>query len=209
MSFYPIYPFPYPIREYVTRDSLVPGDFVILKKVSGAGYIVVKEVVDPYHTYAGFVTQAYNIGDKVTMYPINFYINNQLVGLTPGATYYADPVVPGGVTSTLPIGVLVIQKIGIAISATELDTQYNDLYPGTGGGSGTVLSVTGLNTDNTDPANPIVKISVDGVTIIGQGTPASPLVAIGGGGVTHEVLIDGGTFVGTTGTTLVDAGTFI
>jgi hypothetical protein len=48
--------------------------------------------------------------------------------------------------------------------------------------SGTVLSVTGLDTDNTDPQNPIVKISVDGTTITGLGTPASPLVATGGGG---------------------------
>jgi hypothetical protein len=45
-----------------------------------------------------------------------------------------------------------------------------------------VDSVTGLNTDNTDPQNPIVKISVDGTTITGLGTPASPLVATGGGG---------------------------
>lgn len=42
---------------------------------------------------------------------------------------------------------------------------------------GTVQSVTGLNTDNTDPQNPIVRISVDGTTITGLGTPASPLVA--------------------------------
>jgi hypothetical protein len=42
---------------------------------------------------------------------------------------------------------------------------------------GSVNSVTGLNTDNTDPDNPIVKISVDGTTITGLGTPASPLVA--------------------------------
>lgn len=49
------------------------------------------------------------------------------------------------------------------------------------GGDGAVESVTGLNTDNTDPANPIVKISVDGVTITGAGTPASPLVSTGGG----------------------------
>lgn len=46
----------------------------------------------------------------------------------------------------------------------------------------TVLSVTGLDTDNTDPQNPIVRISVDGTTITGLGTPASPLVATGGGG---------------------------
>lgn len=45
-----------------------------------------------------------------------------------------------------------------------------------GSGSG-VQSVTGLNTDNTDPQNPVVKISVDGTTITGAGTPASPLKA--------------------------------
>jgi hypothetical protein len=47
---------------------------------------------------------------------------------------------------------------------------------------GSVQTVTGLNTDNTDPINPVVKISVDGTTITGLGTPASPLVAVGGGG---------------------------
>jgi len=41
-----------------------------------------------------------------------------------------------------------------------------------------VESVTGLNTDNTDPLNPVVQISVDGVTITGDGTPGSPLMAI-------------------------------
>jgi hypothetical protein len=40
-----------------------------------------------------------------------------------------------------------------------------------------VQSVTGLDTDNTDPLNPIVNISVDGSTITGDGTPASPLQA--------------------------------
>jgi hypothetical protein len=53
-------------------------------------------------------------------------------------------------------------------------------FQGGGGGSvpvGVVESVTGLNTDNTDPQNPIVEISVDGTTITGDGTPASPLIA--------------------------------
>jgi len=40
-----------------------------------------------------------------------------------------------------------------------------------------VQSVTGLDTDNTDPQNPIVQISVDGTTITGDGTPANPLQA--------------------------------
>ena len=42
---------------------------------------------------------------------------------------------------------------------------------------GAVQSVTGLDTDNTDPLNPIVKIAVDGVTITGDGTSGNPLVA--------------------------------
>jgi len=51
-------------------------------------------------------------------------------------------------------------------------------------GSGTVLSVTGLDTDNTDPANPVVQIAVDGATITGDGTPGSPLT--GASGYTDE-----------------------
>ena len=42
-------------------------------------------------------------------------------------------------------------------------------------GVGGVQSVSGLNTDNIDPINPVVKISVDGTTITGAGTPVSPL----------------------------------
>jgi hypothetical protein len=44
-----------------------------------------------------------------------------------------------------------------------------------------------LNTDNTDPANPIVRISVDGVTITGDGTPGDPLVAASGSGTVTDV----------------------
>ena len=53
-----------------------------------------------------------------------------------------------------------------------------------------VQSVTGLNTDNTDPLNPIINISVDGSTITGDGTPLNPLVSVGtisGSGTTNYV----------------------
>lgn len=40
-----------------------------------------------------------------------------------------------------------------------------------------VESVTGLATDNTDPQNPVIEIAVDGVTVTGEGTEDSPLVA--------------------------------
>ena len=48
-----------------------------------------------------------------------------------------------------------------------------------GGSIPVVGSVTGLDTDNTDPQNPIVQIAVDGTTITGLGTLTSPLIANG------------------------------
>ena len=45
-------------------------------------------------------------------------------------------------------------------------------------GSDGIQSVTGLNTNNADPQNPVVRISVDGTTITGLGTPASPIIAL-------------------------------
>ncbi len=55
-------------------------------------------------------------------------------------------------------------------------------FQGGGGGSTPITgveSVTGLNTDNTDPQNPIVQISVDGITISGNGTLSNPLQSNG------------------------------
>lgn len=79
-----------------------------------------------------------------------------------------------GKITTINASLLIINE-HLATIDEEIITINNTL-------SGAVLSVTGLNTDNTDPLNPIVKISVDGTTITGLGTPASPLVATGGGG---------------------------
>lgn len=45
-----------------------------------------------------------------------------------------------------------------------------------------VQSVTGLNTDNTDPQNPVVEVSVDGTTVAGAGTPGDPLRVVGSSG---------------------------
>lgn len=80
--------------------------------------------------------------------------------------------------------------------------------------SGGVQSVTGLNTNNADPVNPVIQISVDGVTITGAGTPASPLVASGGssGGTVTSVAYTGdGTIFNSTvpGSPITASGTFI
>ncbi len=59
--------------------------------------------------------------------------------------------------------------------------KYKSLFENAGekGDPGQVQTVTGLNTDNGDPTNPIVKISVDGTSITGDGTPGSPLIGSG------------------------------
>lgn len=51
-----------------------------------------------------------------------------------------------------------------------------------------VQSVSGLDTDNTDPANPVINLAVDGVTITGSGTPGDPLVGSPGGVTDHSAL---------------------
>jgi hypothetical protein len=57
-------------------------------------------------------------------------------------------------------------------------------------GGGGVQSVTGLNTNNSDPQNPIVQISI-GSGLSGNGTPSSPLTATGGGGTVTGATISG------------------
>jgi hypothetical protein len=52
-----------------------------------------------------------------------------------------------------------------------------------------IQSVTGLDTDNSNPAFPIIQIAVDGVTITGDGTAGNPLV--GASSFALEILEDG------------------
>ena len=79
---------------------------------------------------------------------------------------------------------LVLQsKQDLLVSGVNIKTINGNTLLGSGNIAivGGVQSVTGLNTDNTDPLNPVVEISVDGVTITGDGTPGNPLVSTGGG----------------------------
>lgn len=75
----------------------------------------------------------------------------------------------------------IIQKIGeqaIGLDCVGTNYNYNNPPPTpTPNVFNYVESVTGLNTNNADPQNPVVRISVDNSTITGDGTPASPLVA--------------------------------
>jgi hypothetical protein len=95
-----------------------------------------------------------------------------------GYKYYSDD---GKVYIGLETG-----RLQLYNPATTVQNITNTTVESTG-----VQSVTGLNTDNTDPANPVVQISVDGVTVTGAGTPASPLVATPSTGGVTSVTDDG------------------
>lgn len=80
-----------------------------------------------------------------------------------------------------------------AIEFDDLQKQITSLIPVTSPVTAGVQSVTGLDTDNTDPLNPIVQISVDGSTITGDGSIGNPLVAASTGGAvlhTHYAFVD-------------------
>jgi hypothetical protein len=79
-----------------------------------------------------------------------------------------------------------------------IDTVLNDV-PISGG----VISVTGLDTDNTDPNNPIVRISVDGTTIFGLGTIDDPIKAANG---VYESISESEQIETTSNTDIVAAG---
>ena len=79
-----------------------------------------------------------------------------------------------------------------------IDTVLNDV-PISGG----VISVTGLDTDNTDPNNPIVRISVDGTTIFGLGTIDDPIQAAKG---VYESISESEQIETTSNTDIVAAG---
>jgi len=126
---------------------------------------------------------------QVAPAPINIYLpaSSSFQGILPIWIFVVDV---SGTSQTRPI---IIHASGgdkiNGISTITLNTNNASLCvqlasqgywfsPTTGSGVvGLVQSVSGLNTDNTDPLNPVVQIAVDGVSITGAGTPVSPLVA--------------------------------
>lgn len=68
--------------------------------------------------FAGVVITAVNTGDQCTIVYNGFYVG---VGLSQGVPYFADPAVPGGITTLQPAGAgQKIVPIGFAVTATSL-----------------------------------------------------------------------------------------
>lgn len=87
-------------------------------------------------------------------------------------------------------------------NAVNNDDSNWTVFPGLYGGL-PVLTVTGLDTDNTDPQNPVIGIAVDGVTITGQGTPADPLEILNApvltGNIVYVDIVNGNDLTGAVG----------
>lgn len=97
-------------------EALTAGDYVT---IDGAGEVVRASAASGGNSAVGYVKDSVTSGSSVTVYFEG--TNDAVSGLTPGATYFLSDTTPGGVTTTIPTDAgEIVQKIGIAISATAL-----------------------------------------------------------------------------------------
>ena len=146
------------------KNFLSPTDFIVQVDTSiGAVEIVMPKINTVLNSYPSIFQY---MGIRFVDISNNASVNN--ITLT---GFETDTI--NGLTN------VVLNKNGIGGTLVLIgDSEWAYLQNKTiNGNSINVQSVTGLNTDNTDPQNPIVEISVDGTTITGDGTPANPLQA--------------------------------
>lgn len=100
-------------------EDLAAGDLVNIFNDSGTAKVRLADASAEKQA-DGFVTEAVTNGDPATVHSSGQ--NDQLSGLTGGVEQYLSASVPGGVTATAPTGSgNLVQRVGKAISATELD----------------------------------------------------------------------------------------
>lgn len=104
-------------------ETLAGGDLVNLYDDSGVK-MRKADATDATKPAHGFVLAAVTSGQSGTVYFDG--IDDQVSGLTVGATYYLDTATPGGVTATSPsTSGNISQEVGFAKSATELVFERN------------------------------------------------------------------------------------
>ena len=156
-------------------DIIIEGSFIVVNDT----------VTTEYISYPRSDTR-FTVSSSV----YRFYINS------PVSDGSGEPFILGGENNSFAyanLGTVTENGVLVAIGSEAVLTTFlrNKISLEITDSSTSVQSVTGLNTDNTDPINPIVKISVDGVTVTGLGTPASPLIS--GGSTVFTPTINGVT----------------
>jgi hypothetical protein len=99
-------------------ENLAAGDKVNIWNDAGTAKVRKADATVAGKEANGFVLSAVTLGNNATVYFDG--TNTQLAGLTPGAVYYLATTA-GGITTTPPSGSgNVVQRVGRALSATEL-----------------------------------------------------------------------------------------
>lgn len=102
-------------------EALSAGDYVDIYTSAGESRVR-KADAATLKAADGFVKAAVANGANATVYPLG-ELNSQHVGLTPGTDYFLSVTTPGGVQTDAPTaGGQLWQRLGVAISATELQT---------------------------------------------------------------------------------------
>lgn len=112
------------VKIMVGGENLAAGDFVNVW--NDAGTVKARKADASTNKPAdGFVIAAVTSGQNAIVYFEG--TNNQLTGLTGGSVYFLSRTAPGGVTATAP-GTAgdVVQKVGKAVSATEINFEASD-----------------------------------------------------------------------------------
>lgn len=97
-------------------EALTAGDYVY---IDSSGEVARASAASGGNPARGYVKDSVTSGSTVTVYFEG--TNDALSGLTPGAEYFLSDTTPGGLTTTIPTDTgEVVQKLGLAISATAL-----------------------------------------------------------------------------------------
>lgn len=102
-------------------EDLAAGDFINIYSDGGSPKVRKADATTAGKEAHGFVLEAVTANDPATVYFEG--TNNQVTGQTPGVVYLSTTA--GRATATAPSGSgNVVQRIGIAISATAINFQY-------------------------------------------------------------------------------------
>ena len=176
-------------------DSAVqPGDLALVATTGSYNDLVVRATVDgvsitgdgtpgsPFSATFGLGFQGAYDPTITSLYPTSA----DTIGAVPITAGMYWVISQAGTVGTVPVnpgdGIFAL----VNNAQDSVDADWED-FPALYGGL-PVVSVTGLDTDNTNPQNPIVQIAVDGTTITGLGTSASPLEVISAPVLTGNVL---------------------
>lgn len=113
------------VKLILASEDIGAGKYVNIYNNAGTENVRLADNSNSREAF-GFVLDAVTTGNMATVYFEG--TNNDLGGLTPGARVYLGTA--GGVTATPPTfagGATIFQLVGNAISATEVDTDIDDL----------------------------------------------------------------------------------